>query len=94
MAKTSTKKVRMDVRFDPDVHAGLANLAESADVSINALVNALGRWAMTAGAEGETRRRAGQEAKTSRIIFRRPDRPNGVLFTLDFRPRVEYTDEE
>ncbi|HJT35670.1 MAG TPA: toxin-antitoxin system HicB family antitoxin [Pirellulales bacterium] len=92
MAKKATKKIRMDVRFDPDVHAGLAKLAEGADVSINALVNALGRWAMTAGEVAKTRRGPHQEAATSRIIFSRPNAHGETLFTLDFRPRVEYVD--
>jgi hypothetical protein len=38
-------KVRMEVRFDADVHKSLKKLADDGGVSINQLLNGLARWA-------------------------------------------------
>ncbi|HUY32878.1 MAG TPA: hypothetical protein VMV69_08860 [Pirellulales bacterium] len=73
-------KVRLDIRFDDDVHAGLTRLADEAGVSINRIVNALGLWAA----------KAGKVPRPWQIDFAGDD---GKRFlNIDFRDTLSYRD--
>jgi len=46
-------KARVELRLDQDVYAGIKQLAESADISVNQLMQGVARWASDNGHVGE-----------------------------------------
>jgi hypothetical protein len=67
MPKTQEKS-QLLLRFDEDVHAAIRNLAESAQVSVNQLMQGLARWAVKNATVGEPIRDAnGVVSTTSQV---------------------------
>lgn len=46
-------KVRIELRFDPDVYEGIKKLADDAQISVNQLMQGLSRWASQSAKLGD-----------------------------------------
>jgi len=72
-SKVKSDKVRVELRFDPDVYEKVKTLAERADISINQLMQGVARWAGENGHIGEPHMEERDEVFSL-------DRPGSVWF--------------
>lgn len=51
--QSGTDKTRFELRFDTDVYEGLKKIADQAQISLNQLMQGIGRWALENAHVGE-----------------------------------------